>query len=247
MLVAQQSRFDPTRAPAGHHTLWAYCHVPNGSTVDMTERIEAQIERFAPGFRDVVLARTALSPADFEARNANKVGGDIGGGSLAGLQFVPRPATSRSIRIASPTASISARPRHRPGRVSTACPAAAVQRALRRRAARLSGSSAASLRAPGSRTDNEGVGVQHVETTTGPVAVGGRTINLVARTTSLTLGPSRRALGTWSRPVHVEILDADGRRQIVPVRDYQLVTGIALVAVTVAGLAGRAALAWSRA
>ena len=92
VLVAQQSRFDPTRAPAGHHTLWAYCHVPNGSTVDMTDRIEAQLERFAPGFRDVVLARNTLTPADFEARNANKVGGDIGGGSLAGLQFVSRPA-----------------------------------------------------------------------------------------------------------------------------------------------------------
>ena len=92
MLVAQQSLFDPTRAPAGKHTLWAYCHVPNGSTVDMTERIEAQIERFAPGFRDVVLERSTLRPADFEARNPNKVGGDIGGGALTGLQFVSRPA-----------------------------------------------------------------------------------------------------------------------------------------------------------
>ncbi len=89
--------------------------------------------------------------------------------------------------------------------------------------------------------------MQHVETTTGPVAVGGRTINLVARTTSFTLGSSPRALGTWSRPVHVEILDADGRRQIVPVRDYQLVAGIALVCLTVAGLIGHAAIAWSRA
>ena len=91
MLVAQQSLFDPTRAPAGKQTLWAYCHVPNGSTVDMTERMEAQIERFAPGFRDVVLARNTLRPADFEARNPNKVGGDIGGGALTGLQFVSRP------------------------------------------------------------------------------------------------------------------------------------------------------------
>ena len=91
ILVAQQSIFDPTRAPAGRHTLWAYCHVPNGSTVDMTDRIEAQLERFAPGFRDVVLARNTLRPADFEARNPNKVGGDIGGGALTGLQFVSRP------------------------------------------------------------------------------------------------------------------------------------------------------------
>ena len=89
--------------------------------------------------------------------------------------------------------------------------------------------------------------MQRVEVTAGPVAVGGRTINLVARTTSLTVGTSTRELGSWSRPVHVEILDADGRRQIVPVHDYQLVAGVALVAVTVAGLVTRAALAWSRA
>ena len=91
VLVAQQSVFDPSRAPAGKHTLWAYCHVPNGSTVDMTEAIELQIERFAPGFRDVVLARHTLAPADFEARNPNKVGGDFAGGSLSGLQLVSRP------------------------------------------------------------------------------------------------------------------------------------------------------------
>jgi len=91
VLVAQQSVFDDSRAPGGAHTLWAYCHVPNGSGVDMSDRIEAQIERFAPGFRDVVLARNALAPRDFESRNANKVGGDIGGGSLRGLQFVSRP------------------------------------------------------------------------------------------------------------------------------------------------------------
>jgi phytoene dehydrogenase-like protein len=91
VLVAQQSLFDPTRAPEGRHTLWAYCHVPNGSTVDMTSAIEAQIERFAPGFRDTVIARNALAPADLEARNPNKLGGDIGGGSLTGLQFVSRP------------------------------------------------------------------------------------------------------------------------------------------------------------
>lgn len=91
VLVAQQSLCDPTRAPAGKHTLWAYCHVPNGSTFDMTDRIEAQIERFAPGFRDLVLARSTITPADLEARNPNKVGGDIGGGALTGMQFVSRP------------------------------------------------------------------------------------------------------------------------------------------------------------
>ena len=92
MIVAQQSLFDETRAPAGKHTLWAYCHVPNGSTVDMTERMEAQIERFAPGFRDLILARHAMSPADVEARNPNYVGGDINGGVQDLRQLYTRPA-----------------------------------------------------------------------------------------------------------------------------------------------------------
>jgi phytoene dehydrogenase-like protein len=132
VLVAQQSRFDPTRAPAGRHTLWAYCHVPNGSTVDMTERIEAQLERFAPGFRDVVLARSTLMPADFEARNANKVGGDIGGGSLAGLQFVSRPRLALDpYRLADGVYLCSASTPPGAG-VHGMCAAAAVQRALRR-------------------------------------------------------------------------------------------------------------------
>ena len=91
VLVAQQSLIDPSRAPAGQHTLWAYCHVPSGSTVDMTERLEAQIERFAPGFRDTVLARHVADPAWFEAHNPNFVGGDIAGGSHGGLQLVFRP------------------------------------------------------------------------------------------------------------------------------------------------------------
>ncbi len=132
VLVAQQSRFDPTRAPAGRHTLWAYCHVPNGSTVDMTEHIEAQLERFAPGFRDVVLARSTLTPADFEARNANKVGGDIGGGSLAGLQFVSRPRLAVDpYRLADGVYLCSASTPPGAG-VHGMCAAAAVQRALRR-------------------------------------------------------------------------------------------------------------------
>ena len=91
VLVAQQSLFDETRAPAGKHTLWAYCHVPNGSTVDMTGRIDAQIERFAPGFRDVVLMRTITGPREVEAHNANCAGGDISGGAHDGLQFFARP------------------------------------------------------------------------------------------------------------------------------------------------------------
>ncbi len=91
VLVAQQSLFDPTRAPEGKHTVWAYCHIPNGSTVDMTERIEAQIERFAPGFRERVLARHVMSPADLEHYNENYIGGDIAGGAHDGLQLFLRP------------------------------------------------------------------------------------------------------------------------------------------------------------
>lgn len=91
VLVAQQSMFDETRAPAGKHTGWAYCHVPNGSTVDMTDAIEAQLERFAPGFRDLVLARHTMSSAEVEARNASFVGGDIGGGANDLVQTIARP------------------------------------------------------------------------------------------------------------------------------------------------------------
>lgn len=91
VLTSQPSRFDPTRAPAGRHTFWAYCHVPHGSTVDMTVAIEDQIERFAPGFRDRVLARHTMFPADLERHNANNVGGDVAGGSHGGLQLVGRP------------------------------------------------------------------------------------------------------------------------------------------------------------
>src|SRR5918993_2342844 len=81
VLLVQPTVCDPSRAPAGKHTLWAYCHIPHGSTVDMTERIERQIERFAPGFRDLILARRTMAPADIEAHNPNMVGGDIGGGA----------------------------------------------------------------------------------------------------------------------------------------------------------------------
>jgi phytoene dehydrogenase-like protein len=91
VLLAQQSMFDHTRAPTGQHTGWAYCHVPAGCTTDMTERIEAQIERFAPGFRDLILARHKRSPAEYETYNANFIGGDIGGGANTLLQFLFRP------------------------------------------------------------------------------------------------------------------------------------------------------------
>jgi phytoene dehydrogenase-like protein len=91
VLIGQQSLVDPSRAPAGQHTLWAYCHVPTGSTEDASEAIERQIERFAPGFRDVVLARHVAGPPWFEAHNEGLVGGDINGGSFAGLQLALRP------------------------------------------------------------------------------------------------------------------------------------------------------------
>ena len=91
VLLVQPSLFDPSRAPAGKHTAWAYCHVPARSTVDMLPRIEAQIERFAPGFRDRILARAVASPADVESHNANFVGGDIGSGACDLSQFFTRP------------------------------------------------------------------------------------------------------------------------------------------------------------
>ncbi len=91
VLAVQQSLFDATRAPAGKHTLWAYAHVPHGYTGDATEVIERQIERFAPGFRDVVLARHVSGPQALEEYNPNYVGGDIAGGSHNGLQLAFRP------------------------------------------------------------------------------------------------------------------------------------------------------------
>jgi phytoene dehydrogenase-like protein len=95
VLLAQPSLFDPTRAPAGKHTAWAYCHIPNGSIVDMLDKIENQIERFAPGFRDCVLARRVLSPAALESMDANLVGGDINGGAMDIGQFLFRPTMRR--------------------------------------------------------------------------------------------------------------------------------------------------------
>ena len=92
LLVAQPTLFDRTRAPEGKHVAWVYCHVPNGCDVDMTDRVEAQLERFAPGFRDCVLAKHVSTPALLERMDANLVGGDINGGSLTMKQFVFRPA-----------------------------------------------------------------------------------------------------------------------------------------------------------
>jgi phytoene dehydrogenase-like protein len=95
VLLAQQSLFDATRAPSGKHTAWAYCHVPNGSTFDMRERVETQIERFAPGFRSRVLACTSRNTGDLERDNPNLVGGDISGGANTFAQLIARPALRR--------------------------------------------------------------------------------------------------------------------------------------------------------
>lgn len=91
VLIVQPSLFDSLRAPDGKHTLWGYCHVPNGAATDMTETIERQIERFAPGFRDCILARAVAPPAELERRNANLVGGDINGGAPDIRQLFLRP------------------------------------------------------------------------------------------------------------------------------------------------------------
>ncbi len=101
VLLVQHTPFDPSRAPDGGHTVWAYCHVPNGSTADMTEPILGQIERFAPGFRDRILSTARLSPADLEAYNPNYVGGDIAGGRLDIPQLFTRP----SLRLFDPYAT----------------------------------------------------------------------------------------------------------------------------------------------
>jgi phytoene dehydrogenase-like protein len=90
-LVTQPCVVDPTRAPAGQHTLWAYCHVPNGSDVDVSGRLEAQIERFAPGFRDLVIGRSSFTAAATEAHNPSYVGGDINAGAASLRQMVLRP------------------------------------------------------------------------------------------------------------------------------------------------------------
>lgn len=95
VLVGQPSLFDDTRAPAGRHVAWAYCHVPNGATTDMTARIERQIERFAPGFRDTIAGRHTMAPAALEAHNANLVGGDVTGGANDLSQLLFRPVPGR--------------------------------------------------------------------------------------------------------------------------------------------------------
>jgi len=101
VLLAQHSLFDPTRAPEGKHTVWAYCHMPNASARDMSARIERQIERFAPGFRDLVIARSVMPPAELERRNENLVGGDLNGGAADLRQLLVRP-TLKLVPYATP-------------------------------------------------------------------------------------------------------------------------------------------------
>jgi phytoene dehydrogenase-like protein len=96
MITVQPSVVDPTRAPAGKHVFWAYGHVPHGWTGDLTDALERQLERYAPGFRDRVLARATAGPPELAARNANYVGGDIASGAVSGLQVLLRPRLSLS-------------------------------------------------------------------------------------------------------------------------------------------------------
>lgn len=96
VLFSQPCVADPSRAPAGKHTAWAYCHLPNGSGADLTAAIEAQVEKFAPGFRDRILARHVMGPAAMEAHNANHVGGSVDGGSTSWRQLVARPVPGRT-------------------------------------------------------------------------------------------------------------------------------------------------------
>jgi phytoene dehydrogenase-like protein len=105
VLLVQPSLFDPTRAPAGKHTAWAYCHVPNASSRDMTDAIEAQVERFAPGFKDLIAARSAMGPAEVERRNPNYVGGDINGGIQDLRQLFTRPV-ARPVPYSTPIAGL---------------------------------------------------------------------------------------------------------------------------------------------
>jgi phytoene dehydrogenase-like protein len=131
VLLSQPSLFDSTRAPAGQHTAWAYCHVPNGSTIDMTERIENQIERFAPGFRDCVLARHVATPADLEAADANLIGGDVSGGAMTARQILLRP-TLRTYATSNPKIYLCSASTPPGGGVHGMCGFHAAQLALRK-------------------------------------------------------------------------------------------------------------------
>ena len=130
IILVQPTLFDPSRAPAGKHTAWAYCHVPNGSAKDMSGVIEAQVERFAPGFRTRILARSVMLPADLQRQNANLIGGDIGGGSVTLSQFFTRP-TWRRYATSNPRVFICSASTPPGGGVHGLCGHLAALRALR--------------------------------------------------------------------------------------------------------------------
>ena len=131
VLVAQPTLFDPSRAPEGKHIAWAYCHVPNGSGLNCLERLENQIERFAPGFRNCVLARRVFAPTDLETMDANLVGGDISGGAMDIRQFLFRP-TWRQYRTPAPDIYLCSSSTPPGGSVHGMCGYNAAQTALRR-------------------------------------------------------------------------------------------------------------------
>lgn len=131
VLAAQPTLFDPSRAPRGSHVLWAYCHVPNSSPAEMTARIESQIERFAPGFRDCILARHVSTPATLEAMDANLVGGDISGGAIGVSQLLFRP-TLREYATSNPNIFLCSSSTPPGGGVHGMCGYHAARMALRR-------------------------------------------------------------------------------------------------------------------
>jgi phytoene dehydrogenase-like protein len=130
VLVSQPTLFDPTRAPEGKHIAWAYCHVPNGSSEDMLDRVEAQIERFASGFRSSILARHALSPLALEEEDANLIGGDIVGGAMNLRQILFRP-TRHNYRTSAPDIYLCSASTPPGGGVHGMCGANAARQALR--------------------------------------------------------------------------------------------------------------------
>jgi phytoene dehydrogenase-like protein len=133
VLLVQPSLFDEMRAPPGRHIAWAYCHVPNGSRFDATARIEAQIERFAPGFRDCVLARATRDTAEMERANGNYVGGDINGGLADLRQLFARPVSLRDpYATAAPNVFLCSSSTPPGGGVHGMCGYWAAQSALRR-------------------------------------------------------------------------------------------------------------------
>jgi phytoene dehydrogenase-like protein len=132
VLLVQPSVADPSRAPEGRHTAWGYCHVPNGSAIDCTAAVESQIERFAPGFRDVILARRTQTTAELEAWNPNLVGGDLSGGAMSARQMLLRP-TARDYGTSNPAIYLCSSSTSPGGGVHGMCGFHAATLALRRR------------------------------------------------------------------------------------------------------------------